>query len=114
MLQALGWEQRAQSGLGQPFRTAPTCLAAGNKHVDKVQHSKGFQGREGRARSWDFSRRCSTMQELSCSRTEGKHKSPALTAPIPVPCQLQDKTGAWDSLLLPCPSPNANLIEVVG
>lgn len=40
--------------------------------------------------------------------------SPALTAPSPVPCQLQDKTGAWDSLLLPGPSSNANLTEVVG
>lgn len=30
------------------------------------------------------------------------------------PHASSEKTGAWNSLVLPCPSPNANLTEVAG
>lgn len=54
MLQAPGWERMAQRGLGQPFESAPTCLAPGNRRADKVQHSKGCRGREGRGKELGF------------------------------------------------------------
>lgn len=60
MLQALGWEQASQHGLGQPFGKAPTCLAPGKSHEDKVQHWKAAGKGKGEARSWDFSRRRSS------------------------------------------------------
>lgn len=54
----------------------------------------------------------SAADAAPCKNSAGQKRntSPqALTAPIPVPCQLQDKTGAWDSSCLVLPQMQTSL-----
>jgi len=111
-----------QLGLGQPFQMAPTCLAPGNRHADKVQC---FERREGRGEELGFQpepqHRARAPAAVAARQTDdtrpacSQHRQSPVPTPVPHQLQMHQLRRVPEThFSSPVPPLNTKLAEAAG